>query len=181
MPQMNLYTTELLEAVGQALRTRGRCVHIWGDYWIKISTGDMIYVTKDSHGFEVMGKLNLSTLDDTIYFSQLLTTPGYERQGIGSLVVTIGILCGHARGFRYARLGETDSNRQKGGHFWTTLHLSPVNNTRCDVALRYMLESQTATARKIGVMVDPNAVLVAFKPTKAATSTTRTRSSSFGR
>jgi hypothetical protein len=172
MQQINLYLTELLEKMRTAMGARGTAVQIWNHYWIRLSSGGVLQVLKD--GFEEMGKMQISTGHQTIFFSKLLTSPGYEKQGIGALVVTLGILYGVIDGATYLRLGETDTNVQKGGHFWTSLGLSEGYSS-VQGTLRNMLRVQVATAHKLGVTIDPNAILVAANPVKLVTATVSRR------
>jgi GNAT superfamily N-acetyltransferase len=174
--QIHLYVSELLSTLSTAIET-GRPVQIWGDYWVRL-TGGQLMVLKN--GFEKMGRMYLSRTGPTVFFSKLLTTPGYERQGIGSLVVLLGILYAHLVGAGLLRLGEEDVNRTQGGHFWLSLHLSDQVNTPIGTALEAMMESQRVLARKLNASLDPNAILVAFRPTRRGKkTTTRLRSRSF--
>lgn len=177
MQQINLYLSELLETMRTAMGARGTAVRIWNHYWVRLSPGGVLQVLKD--GFEEMGKMQISEGQGSVFFSKLLTTPGYEKQGIGSLVVTLGILYAVVRGATTIRLGETDTDVQKGGHFWTNLGLSEayasVNET-----LRKMLLGQVQNAHRLGVTIDPNAILVAANPVKRTTGTVVKRRLSLG-
>lgn len=127
MDQINLYISELLPKVRAAMSARGTVVQIWHHYGLRISTGGVLQVIKG--GFEELGKMVLSEKNQAVFFSKLSTDPRYEKQGIGSLVVTLGILYGLERNATSLRLGETDTNAQKGGHFWTVLGLSEAYAT----------------------------------------------------
>jgi hypothetical protein len=179
MPQVNLFIAELHEAIRTAMGARGTSVRIWDHYWIRLSPGGVLQVLKD--GFQEMGKMKITENADSVFFSTLLTNPGFEKQGIGNLVVTLGILYGVVTGKPYLRLGETDTNAQKGGHFWTSLGLSE-GHAGVGETLRKMLQVQAQTAQKLGVTIDPNAILVAANPANLSppsSSGTRQRSSSF--
>ena len=52
--------------------------------------------------------MRLSDQHGTVFFTKLLTKPGYTRQGIGTLVVTLGILFAVNRGATFVRLGEPE-------------------------------------------------------------------------
>lgn len=178
MPQVHLYVAELLEAVRLAMGARNRAIPIWNHYWIRLSEGGLLQVLRDR--FEEVGKMTLSDHGDSVFFSKLLTIEGYEKQGIGTLVVLLGVLYGTVVGKRYARLGETDTNAVKGGHFWGNLGLSEAY---ADIhsTLRKILEEQAVLARKLGLALDPGAVLVALNPTKSVQQAgTKKRSNSFG-
>jgi hypothetical protein len=170
MPQINLYLAELLPKVREAMSTRGTAVKIWHHYGLRITEGGLLQVVKG--GFEELGKMTLSERNQEVFFSKLLTNPRYEKQGIGTLVVTLGILYGMERNATSLRLGETDTNAQKGGHFWTVLGLSEAYATVHET-LRKLLQEQRRLANKLGVTIDPNAILVAATPTAIAIMPTR--------
>jgi hypothetical protein len=152
----------LLEAMRTALATRGP-VPIWGDYYVRFSGATIAVVTMRG---EVMGQMMVSSGNGTVYFSKLLTKLGYEKQGIGTLVVLLGILYAHLIGAGSLRLGEEDSNRTQGGHFWTNLRLSDVTRTPVNTALTALLAAQARLAQRLNASLDPNAVLVALHPVR---------------
>lgn len=178
MPQINLYLSELLEKVRTAMGSRGTSIQIWNHHWMRLSEGGVLQVLNDR--FTEIGKMQISEGEGTVFFSKLLTTPGYEKQGVASLVVTLGILYALVKGARRLRLGETDTNAQKGGHFWTNLGLSEAYADTHET-LRKMLYEQERLAQRLGVTIDPNAILVAATPTFLGTATRTKRSSSFGK
>src|SRR5664279_4701805 len=107
MQQINLYIVELLEVIRTAIAARGTRVQIWNHYWVRLSTGGTLFVLKD--GITELGKMQISATGQEVFFSKLLTADGYEKQGIGNLVVTLGILYAVVRGAARIRLGETDT------------------------------------------------------------------------
>jgi hypothetical protein len=157
----HLYVSELLEAMRNAIATPRRRIAIWGDYFVQFSGATIAIVT--SRG-EPMGHMMVSELDGTVYFSKLLTSAGYERQGIGTLVVLMGILFAHIKGAGSLSLGETDTDAVKGGHFWRTLSLFDGVRTPGAAVLRALLDAQARLAQRLNASLDPNAVLVALHP-----------------
>ncbi|MDL5364049.1 hypothetical protein QSH18_00340 [Xanthomonas sp. NCPPB 2654] len=178
MPQINLYLSELLEKMREAMGSPGTSVQIWNHHWLRLSPGGVLQVSSDR--FTEIGKMQISEGTDTVFFSKLLTTSGYEKQGVASLVVTLGILYAVVKGARRLRLGETDTNAQQGGHFWTNLGLSEAYADTREV-LRKMLYEQARLALRLGVSIDPNAILVAATPTFLGTGTRTKRSNSAGK
>ncbi|WEN15104.1 hypothetical protein PY254_00005 [Rhodanobacter sp. AS-Z3] len=123
-----------------------------------------------------MGWMTLSREESTTCFSKLKTAVGYERQGIGSLVVALGVMFAVVKGDQYVKLGEPDT---QGGTFWTGIGLSEARNLTTTV-LKRMLDTQQVLAGKLAVAIDPMAFLVEMHPTCTATGGGRMRSNSAG-
>lgn len=165
MPQIHLYTNEMLKLINQVIGAGRGQKTIWGNYGFRLSNGDqggklrVLKVPLTSIGSMVLSREG----DDTTCFSTLKTDDGYEGQGIGSLVVMLGVLFAVAKNDTYVKLGESDTNLEKGGHFWTSIGLSESKQP-VSVVLERMLAGQRRLAARLGVTIDPNALLVEMTP-----------------
>ena len=177
MPQVNLYAAELKSAMSRAVTGNNSTNRIWGDYSFYLHngvSGGELRVQKSA--LDRMGKVVISREENTTCFSKLKTTDGYEKQGIGSLVIALGVMFAICKDDQYLKLGEPDTS---GGHFWTSIGLHEGRNLTSTV-LNKMLEAQRQLASKLGVTIDQSAFLVDLHPTCKRKSSGRVRSNSTG-
>jgi hypothetical protein len=178
---INIYASEMLSAMRGAITQDGSTRRIWGDYAFHLHSG--------AHGGAL--RLQKSVLDPlaemtlsrdarfnraTTYFSRLHTTKGYEKQGIGALIVGLGVMFAMAHGDGFLALGESDTS---GSNFWKNKGLSEAP-AQVGTVLRKMMQEQADLAAKLGQTIDSSAFLVALHPTPVRNVGGARRRGSFG-
>lgn len=158
MPDANIYLTEISLAVAQAMHSRGARINIWSNIYIALGADGVL---KIFNGWEEACKMLTSIKTNTIYFSKIKTIDGYEKKGLGGLMVALDLCLGVASGCTAASLGEMDTS----GGFWAALGFSEAQ-VPISEATRRFLAGQKNAADKRKLTIDPRAVLVSHPLSK---------------